>query len=220
MCPTGPAPAESSQTESAVLRNGLGQVSSLLYPPDAFPRISHLLSPAIYGIGAEILSAAIDYQASQSLPDPSHMFPWLHGLHSDNHLQLNFFSSRKRTQRKPPKAWRSITIVKLGGDLTKARIKGAVSPSEVISPSSHFLMADPPEGFSVRNFQIQTAKLATLSDIVIYGEDGHSQSEMLALAEDFAMAQHEWRLKNDPAYERPAYNTFVLTSKFQMIKLA
>lgn len=177
-------------------------------------RISHSPSPAIYAIDAETLSAALDHSASQPLPDPSLMFPWLHGLHFDNHLQLGFFSSHKRASRRAPKCWRGITIVKLGGDLSKARIKGAVCPNEVITASSRFVMADPPNGFSVRNFQIQTAKLAAMSDIVVYAEDGASRAELLGLAEDFALAQQAWRLKNDPAQERPAYNTFVMTSEF------
>lgn len=176
-------------------------------------RISQPWSPTIYAIDAETLSAALDHTASQPLPDPSQMFPWLHGLHPDNSLQLGFFSCRKRFMR-APKCWRGITIVKLGGDLSKARIKGAVCASEVISPSSRFLVVDPPDGFSVRNFDIQTAKLAAMSDIVVYAEDGASKSELLALAEDFAMAQQAWRLKNDPAQERPSYNTFVVTSQF------
>lgn len=211
MCPTGPSPSESAQPESP--RTTIDQPSSLLYPPDAFVRISRPPSPTVYAIDAETLSAALDHQASQVLPDPSQMFPWLHGLHPDNHLQLGFFSSRKRAQRKHPKCWRGITVVKLGGDLSKARIKGAVCPNEVISPSARFLMADPAEGFSVRNFQIQTAKLAALSDIVVYAEDGANKSELFALAEDVAMAQQAWRLKHDPLQERPAYNTFILTSQ-------
>lgn len=97
--------------------------------------------------------------------------------------------------------------------MSKARIKGAVSADEVILPTSRFLMADPPEGFSVRNFQIQTAKLAAMSDIVVYAEDGASKSELLALAENFTMAQQAWRMKHDSAQERPTYNTFVMTSQ-------
>jgi dual specificity MAP kinase phosphatase len=189
------------------------QTSSLLYPPEGFVRLSRLPSPTVYALDGETLAAALNHQAAQPLPDPSQMFPWLHGLHPDNHLQLGFFSSRKRSARRAPKCWRGITVVKLGGDLTKARIKGAVTAQEVITPSARFLMSDPPEGFSVRNFHIQTAKLAAMSDIVVYAEDGASRSELLALAEDFVTAQQAWRLKNDPAQERPAYNTFVLTSK-------
>jgi hypothetical protein len=101
-------------------------------------------------------------------------------------------------------------VVKLGGDLSKSRIKGAVSPHEVLAPSSHFLMADPPEGFSVRNFQIQTAKLAAMSDIVIYAEDDNSHTGLVELAHQFAKAQRLWRTKMDPLEERPTYNTFIL----------
>lgn len=101
-------------------------------------------------------------------------------------------------------------MVKLGGDLSKARIKGAVAVNEVLAPSSRFLLADPPEGFSVRNFQIQTAKLAAMSDIVIYAEDDGCQKELVDLANQFAMAQQAWRLKMDPLQERPTYNTFIL----------
>jgi len=217
VCPTGP-PSESTR-EIPALSTANDQTSSLLYPADGFIRISCPPAPNIYAIDAETLSSALDHMASQPLPDPSQMFPWLHGLHPDNHLQLGFFSCRKKkTLRRAPKCWRGITVVKMGGDLSKARLKGAVSPNEVISPSSRFLMADPPEGFSVRNFQIQTAKLAAMSDIVVYAEDGASKSELLALAEDFAMAQQAWRMKNDFMQERPAYNTFVVTSSFHHIE--
>ncbi|KAJ5101733.1 hypothetical protein NUU61_003955 [Penicillium alfredii] len=194
------------------------QPSSLLYPPDNFMRISQAPSPPIYAIDATTLAEAMDHMASQPLPDPALMFPWLHGLHPENQLQLGFFSCRKRALRRTPKCWRSITVVKLGGDLGKARLKGAVSASEVITPASRFFLADPPEGFSVRNFQIQTAKVAPVSDIVIYGEDGANKADLLDLAEQFAMAQHAWRLKIDPTQERPAYHTFVVTSPFSEIE--
>jgi len=214
VCPTGPPPPDPASPESHGLRAANDQISSLLYPPEGFIRLSRPPSPTVYALDAETLAAALDHQAAQPLPDPSQMFPWLHGLHPDNHLQCGFFASRKRALRRAPKCWRGITVVKLGGDLSKARIKGAVSAQEVITPSARFLMSDPPDGFSVRNFQIQTAKLAAMSDIVVYAEDGASRSELLALAEDFATAQQAWRLKNDPAQERPAYHTFVLTSPF------
>lgn len=105
--------------------------------------------------------------------------------------------------------------MKAGGDLTTSRLKGAVSPGEVLAPSgTEFPLADPPEGFSVRNFQIQTAKLSSLSDIVVYGEDGIDEMELIALAERFAIAQQDWRLKYDPGQETPLFNTFILSSKF------
>ncbi|KAJ5952218.1 uncharacterized protein N7479_010631 [Penicillium vulpinum] len=211
VCPTGPIPAP--QPTSAP-RSSSDQPSSLLSPPDEKMRIGRTTSPAVYAIDGAKLAAAIAHQASQPLPDPSLMFPWLHGLHQDNHLQLGFFSSRRRHARRTPKCWRGITVVKLGGDLTKSRIKGAVSAHEVLAPSCRFLMADPPEGFSVRNFQIQTAKLAAMSDIVIYAEDNNSHTGLVELANQFAKAQQAWRMKMDPMQERPTYNTFILADKF------
>lgn len=103
-------------------------------------------------------------------------------------------------------------MIKMGGDLSKARIKGAVSPDEVLCPSSgEFLMADPREGFNVRNFQIQTAKLAPLSDIVIYGENGINHIDILDTAGRIASAQHDWNMQNFPGQETPLFNTFILS---------
>lgn len=219
MCPTGPSPSDAREPPARTATDHSNdQTASLLYPADGFVRISSPPAPNVYAIDAETLSSALDHMAAQPLPDPSQMFPWLHGLHPDNHLQLGFFSSRRKSLRRAPKCWRGITVVKMGGDLSKARLKGAVAPNEVISPTSRFLMSDPPEGFSVRNFQIQTAKLAAMSDIVVYAEDQASKSELLALAEDFAMAQQAWRMKNDPMQEHPPYNTFVVTSSFHHIE--
>ncbi|CAG8125536.1 unnamed protein product [Penicillium salamii] len=211
ICPTGPSPPSPSLQSIIAPNDG---TSSLLSPPDESMRIGRPTSPAVYAIDGVRLAAAIAHAASQPLPDANLMFPWLHGLHQDNHLQLGFFSSRKRHARRTPKCWRGITVVKLGGDLSKARIKGAVAVNEVLAPSSRFLLADPPEGFSVRNFQIQTAKLAAMSDIVIYAEDDGCQKELVDLANQFAMAQQAWRLKMDPLQERPTYNTFILADQF------
>ena len=200
-----------SQPERQVATNGKNaQPSSLLYPPDGFPQVTNL--PPVYSIDAETLAAALNHLASQPLPDPSHVFPWLHGLHPENQFQTGFFTNRKRSLRQIPKCWRGITVVKMGGDLSKARVKGAVSLDEVLSPSSsEFLEADPREGFSVRNFHIQTAKLAPLSDIVIYGEDGLNHIDILDTAARIASAQHAWIKRNYTEPKKPHFNTFILS---------
>ena len=215
-CPAGPSPV-AAHAPSPDERDSTGdQVSSLLYPPDAYFQASRF--PPVYTIDIESLAEALDHWASQPLPDPSRLFPWLHGLHPKNPLQLGFFTNRKRSLRRTPKCWRGITIVKVGGDLTSARLKGAVAPNEVLASSGlEFLSLDPPEGFSVRNFQIQTAKLATLSDIVIYGDGGTSHSDVLDIAARIATAQHDWKTKNEPDLMVPTYNTFILTSQFNSI---
>lgn len=210
LCPAGAAHHVTSPVSSA--RTGSIVQTSLLYPPDPFEKLSK--SPPVYSIDATTLAAALDHLATHPLPEPRYVFPWLHGLHPENHLQLAFFVSRKRSLRRIPKCLKGLTIVKLGGDLTRARLKGAVPPEEVLAlQGASFLQADPPEGFSVRNFHIQTAKLAPLSDIVIYGEDGVDRADLITLAERFAIAQEDWRIKHDPAPETPLFNTFVLSSE-------
>ncbi|KAF5861832.1 tyrosine/serine/threonine protein phosphatase pps1 [Aspergillus alliaceus] len=217
VCPAGPTPVI-TQTASPAHRDDLtDQTSSLLYPPDRHVQLSS--SPALYSIDAVTLASALDHWASQPLPDPSRVFPWLHGLHPENHLQLGFFTNRKRSLRRIPRVWRGITIIKVGGDITTARLKGAVSLDEVLAPSTtDFLAVDPREGFSVRNFQIQTAKLAPLSDIVVYGEDGVTQKQLLDVAGRVAAAQRRWRSKNDPDQLLPVYNSFVLSSTFSEVE--
>lgn len=218
VCPTGPSSFDLNDSDwSPPIPKGCSQVSSILTSPHTrYRRISHPPAPVLYSIDASTLAKALDHLASQPLPDPAHVFPWLHGLHPDNHMQSNFFSSRKKVQRKPPGIWRGLTIVKLGGDLTVSRLKNAIAPEEILTPSLSFVNPDPRQVFSVRNFQIQSAKLTALSDIVVYGEEGCSQEELHALAKEISMAQEEWRAKNDPAQDLPWYNTFVLSSKCQL----
>ena len=142
-------------------------------------------------------------------------------------MQLAFFAARRRTQRNAPKCFRGITIVKAGGDLSKARLKGAISPEEILDLNkgndSEFLEVDPRDGFSVRNFQIQTSKMAMLSDIVVYGgTDADEEAEAVhSLAKRIAIAQNTWREKcrHDEDGDTPTYNTFVLSSMCQSSKL-
>ncbi|KAL4935092.1 hypothetical protein BDV06DRAFT_207663, partial [Aspergillus oleicola] len=181
VCPTGPSPVPSRTSSPAPKEDGSLPASSPLHPPDAFPKISD--SPPLYSIEIEILEAAVKHCSSQPLPDPNLMFPWLHGLHPENQLQVGFFTNRRRSLRRTPKCFRGLTIVKVGGDLSTSRLKGAVTPDEILAPSGlEFLAVDAREGFSVRNFQIQTAKVAPLSDVIVYGEDGVTAKQLLEVA--------------------------------------
>lgn len=203
---------DSTTLSSATTRTAIPQTSSLLYPPDAYCRLSG--SPPIYTIDARKLTAALDHIAEQPLPRTNHVFPWLHGLHPENNIQLAFFTKRRRSLRRTPKCWRGITLIKVGGDLTKSRLKGAVAPDEVLGPSgTSFLDVDPREGFSPRNFQIQTAKLAAMSDIVVYGEEGVDRKDLLRTAVNIATAQEDWMVRNDLGRTTKQFNTFILTSK-------
>lgn len=202
-------------------RTLLPKVTSLLHPPNTYTKL--LNSPPIYGIDAKALSSALDHLASQPLADPSNVFPWLHGLHPDNHIQQAFFVARKKSLRKTPKCWRGITIIKAGGDLTRSRIKGSVAPDEVLSlcddASKGFVDCDPRDGFSVRNFHIQAAKMAQLSDIVVYGDDTTDHRIIKSVAERTSSVQKKWKKDMEAAGQSvEPYHTYVLTSPFEDVE--
>lgn len=195
--------------------------TSLLYPTSSFTRLSN--APPVFSISADRLAEALDHLATQQLPDPKMVFPWLHGLHPDNQMQLGFFVARRKVLRKTPKVLRGVTIIKAGGDLSHSKLKGAISPDEILplakSSSAGFLDPDPREGFCVRNFQIQASKMATVSDIVIYGDAHAERSTLNALAGKIASAQKAWKKKMDPTgQETQVFNTFVLSTPFTQIE--
>jgi dual specificity MAP kinase phosphatase len=215
VCPPGPVRAEQPSTPPPSPGNDDESLqASLLYPPHKYNRIeSGRLS--IYKLNTSEVSAAIEYIAQQPLPDPSQVFPWLHGLHPHNQIQQTFFIARRRALRKTPCCLRGVSIVKADGDLSISRLKGAIAPHEFmqIDPPGQFLDVDPPDGFSVRNFQIQAAKVAMTSDIIVYGED---DAVVRKWAWEIAAAQLLWRENHGPQSESlPIYNTFICVSPFK-----
>lgn len=214
-CPTGSVRASDEHRSPSPQLEPCASVpqDSFLYPPDRFSRIeSGELS--LYTIGSGDLASALDFTSRQPLPDAAHVFPWLHGIHSQNHVQQAFFITRNRALHKTPHCLRGITVVKADGDVTVARLKGAISSHEFIQAGSdpEFIDIDPREGFSVRNFHIQAAKHAMTSDIIVYGEDAPSVTK---LGWDIAEAQRRWRESHVASGEPvPEYNTFICTCPF------
>ncbi|KIX08355.1 uncharacterized protein Z518_03011 [Rhinocladiella mackenziei CBS 650.93] len=219
-CPPGSVPSSCQITppNSPPLRTVAPKPTSLLYPPHNYPKLCN--SPPIYGISAKSLAEALEHYSSQPLPNPSSVFPWLHGLHPENHIQLAFFVARKKSLRKIPKCLRGITIIKADGDLSRSRLKGAIAPDEILNLSESngrgFLECDPREGFSVRNFHIQAAKMALVSDIVIYGDEDTNHRIIKSVAERTASVQRKWRKELENMGQCPeTFNTFVLTHAFE-----
>lgn len=229
-CSPGPHPSPrqlDTPPSSPPSPTHLVETTSLTHPPAAYSRLSD--EPPIYAISADQLALALDHLATQPLPPPKSVFPWMHGLHGDNHLQLAFFTARKKSLRRTPKCIRGITIVKTGGDLTHSKLKGAVAPDEILrcpttlpadSPSDRddgdFHEIDPRDGFSVRNFQIQACKMATVSDIVVYGDNRTPREDTLRLAQRLSGAQAAWQKKTDTSSRVDrAFNTFILTGELQ-----
>jgi dual specificity MAP kinase phosphatase len=110
---------------------------------------------------------------------------------------------------------RGITVVKADGNLAVSKLKGAIAPEEFLhrGADGDFLEVDPRDGFSVRNFQIQSAKSAMISDIIIYGDDA---ALVRKLGWQVANAQARWRLKHEKqGYSIPVYNTFICSTPFR-----
>lgn len=189
----------------------------MLHPPDSHPKVS--ASPPVYVIQPSTLATAVHQLASQELPDPKHVFPWLHGLHPENQIQLAFFTARKKALRNIPRCFRGLTVVKVGGNLSKSKVKGALAPDEILAPEDcrddSFLEVDPREGFSVRNFQIQATKMAMVSDIIAYRDDTASEKDLHKLAKRLSRAQCAWRARSaDSGQELPRFSVFILSRPF------
>ncbi|KAI2620145.1 hypothetical protein GGS26DRAFT_314101 [Hypomontagnella submonticulosa] len=211
VCPTGPAPVREPNTPPpSPGREDEQRRSSLLHPPDKFERLE-AGSLSIFKIQPADVAAALDHLSRQPLPDPSQVFPWFHGLHPNNQIQQTFFMTRSKAVRQIPNCLRGITVVKADGDLSTARLKGAIAPNEFMQSGSEgeFIEVDPKEGFSVRNFHIQAAKTAITSDIIVYGDDANVVRK---LGWEIASAQSKWRRKHESI---PKYNTFICVSQFR-----
>ena len=221
-CSPGPAPGSQQQgpaTPPATppTKHQAIQTLSILHPASSYAKVHE--SPPIYSIDASTLAKAIAHQAAQELPDPKQVFPWLHGLHRDNQIQLAFFIARRKSVRHTPKCLRGITIVKAGGDLTESRLKGAISADECLHSHSKdnptFLEVDPKDGFSVRNFQIQAAKIALVSDIVIYRGEDVTDDDLYGIAKSISKAQHSHLERRAIAEEDISeFHTFVINSEY------
>ncbi|KAG5949772.1 hypothetical protein E4U53_005777 [Claviceps sorghi] len=215
VCPTEPPKSDAVHTpppSPSFVHESLSQ-RSLLFPTDNFVSVQKD-SLCIFEIGSSQVAAALEFASRQPLPSPDLMFPWLHGLHPKNQVQRAFFMGCERATEKPPVGTRGVLLVKADGDLSRARLKGAVSPDEFMQadPYPKFVDADPQEGFSVRNFQIQTAKAALVSDVIIYGED---VAESKKVAWDVAAAQSRQRQSQfEQCTSVVEYNTFFCVSPY------
>lgn len=103
--------------------------------------------------------------------------------------------------------------MKANGDLSNSRLKGAISPDEFMDlEKSDFKEIDPKDGFSVRNFQIQAAKIARISDFIVYSEN---EIEAFKMANMIAKAQTNWYESHKKLGQYiPTYNTFMCVAPF------
>lgn len=220
VCSPGPVPDRGLVTPPASppTRDTAIDSSSITFPPTKYG-CEYSDDPPLFTINAQHLAEALDHMATQPLPLPDQVFPWLHGLHADNQIQLAFFTNRRKSVRKVPRCIRGLTIVKTGGNLTCSKLKGAIAPEELLAPGDvNFIECDPRDGFSVRNFQIQACKMAMVSDIIVYGDTRTSPSETIALAKRLSKAQRQYETKN--GFARCTFNTFMLSGKSRNVSVS
>lgn len=220
ICSPGPTPGRGLETPPASppTKDFYIETSSITHPPEAhctaFSR-----DPPVWMISAEKMAQALHHISTQPLPYPEQVFPWLHGLHAENQIQLAFFVQRRKSVRKVPRCIRGITVVKTGGDLSSSKIKGAIAPEELLhisEDSAAFLECDPRDGFSVRNFQIQACKMAMVSDIIVYGDSKTNEKDTIALAKRISKAQRAYEASH--GLERGLFNTFILCDPFEHLE--
>lgn len=217
VCSPGPRPTGlETPPASPPQKNSVLETSFVLHPPTKFERLEE--SPPVYSLSALSFADAIHRQSTTPLPDPKQVFPWLHGLHAENQIQLCFFLARRKAGRKVPQCIRGISVVKAGGNLSHSKLKGAIAPDEILlnhsdaEESQSFIDVDPRDGFSVRNFQIQACKMSTVSDIIVYGDDTTPREEVLNLARKISYAQQNWRHRLMMDGDEPLdFHTFVLS---------
>lgn len=184
-------------------------------------------------ITADQLCSIMDWHYKHALPECEEVFPWLHGVHSENHTQREFLSSLKDftsvhrnqfdslTHQRIPSATRGFMPVRscaLAGDYYKKSgvLKGSVDPQDILCTldiSKAVLMnlltnlldelnlnddmtlstlfddcselgllplfrnLDPQRGISLRNFHIQVAKMAQISDFAVYCFNNHLEDD-------------------------------------------
>jgi dual specificity MAP kinase phosphatase len=195
-----------------------------LYPADQHTPLRREKA-TVYTISASVLAAAYNYVQTQPLPPAGDLFPWLHGLNPRNSHQICFFNAQSCAARLPPlnSGYRGLTVVHVPapfGCYRPGRLIGAVNHTEILGRlrDGHFTDPDPIKGICLRNFHIQTPKMALLSDIVVYSPRGGQCKEVLEVAERIAQAQRLVRMKHCANQQgMPLYNTFVVNGMFFIV---
>jgi len=208
-------------TDSSLTVPSETPVAYVLHPPDRFEVIRHRDKATMYSISAAVVAQAYRQTQSQPMPPAAELFPWLHGLNPRNSGQLAFFNAQCSAARLPPIniGYRGLTIVHVPapfGCYRPGRLVGAVNHPEILGRAQrdgHFLDPDPPKGICLRNFHIQVAKMALLSDVVVYSPRGQTK-EVLDVAEKIAQAQRFVRMKYSTCGTGPIFNTFVVAGIF------
>ncbi|CAG8448545.1 14285_t:CDS:2 [Cetraspora pellucida] len=186
---------------------------------DAFPLVNE--DPPIRALTAS--QYYLIHETYYTTPLPNDLFPWLHGVDGTNPIQNSFFGLRLQEECPVPKH-RGVTVVQ-AEEMLRSQLVGSVMPTDILDygdledldedySARSFLKIMDTEGINLRNFKIQVVKYATISDIIIYGENGLNEN-VLNIAKQMAWAQQNFRKANPNILE---YEVFVIIEPFSLFE--
>jgi dual specificity MAP kinase phosphatase len=192
-------------------------------PVDCLDNLVETEPAPIYAINAEQCSRLKDTYFTTPLPNDI-LFPWLHGVDGRSYQQCLFFGIR---QCLVP-IHRGLTLVHADEVFSnQSRLVGSVLPNEILAAGEHPDFLDTTEselGINLRNFRIQVARYATISDIVVYGTGAIDAARKIAAAQKKIKAQRQEQIKAAkqqygnrplPSVNDLDYRTFVVIGKIE-----
>jgi dual specificity MAP kinase phosphatase len=163
-------------------------------PTDCLTNLVETDPAPVYALTAEQYHRLQDTYFKFPLPNDI-LFPWLHGVHGRSYQQCLFFGIR---QCFVP-MHRGLTVVHADEAFpNQNRLVGSVLPNEILTngPSPDFLdTAETELGINLRNFRIQVARYATISDIVVYGTGAIDVARKISAAQKKIRAQWQDQLQ-------------------------
>ncbi|KAI7878878.1 hypothetical protein K492DRAFT_238275 [Lichtheimia hyalospora FSU 10163] len=157
------------------------------------------------------------YTTYMSTPLPNDiLFPWLHGVDGQYYLQNLFFGV---DQVEIPRH-RGFMIVHADSmNPHHARIIHSVLPHEILdnatSDDTSFVDTSRGPNVHLRNFKIQVARYATISDIVVYGCDAHAVATRIANAQTKLREKRLMEKGNDNVLE---YRVLMIRDPFSLVE--
>ncbi|KAI8328732.1 hypothetical protein BC941DRAFT_444458 [Chlamydoabsidia padenii] len=155
-------------------------------------------STTIYRISAQQYNDLQAIYVKHPLPPDSLLFPWLHGVNGTNYQECLFFGVRRMVVPKH----RGLVLVHANGSSNqvvseRSRLVQSFLPEDIlmaVHPSDNeeetwgfrdnTTVSSSSGGIHLRNFKIQPYRYASISDIVIYGDQAET------IARRVSQAQH------------------------------
>ncbi|KAI8388715.1 protein-tyrosine phosphatase-like protein [Radiomyces spectabilis] len=185
--------------------------------PEKYLQQSLATDPLVFSISAEQYNDIQDIYATCPLPNDI-LFPWLHGVDGRSYQQNLFF----RIRRSLVPLHRGLLLVHADEAYPHhRRLVQSVLPSEILDITrTAFFQHEVEQGINLRNFKIQVARYATISDIVVYGAEAEQVAKQISQAQASLRAERMKELDHikQTAGSRAIKNCNTLTYRTLVIK--